>query len=262
MKALSRKHNPEFTMLEIYEAYGDCRTIMELVEALVTQVAEASDCGLRIEHGENVIDLKRPWRRVKYRDLICEYMKDPDWFAHSPAEMVASAADLELDISDKMLPGEITHEIYEKCIEPGLIQPTFVLDLPAELVPLAKSREDDSTLVDVFELVVNGSELAPGYSELNDPIEQRRRFQLQAGRSDPAGEDLPEEAGKIDEEFLAAMETGMPPAGGTRDRNRSSGNDLNRGEQYTGCYLVPQLRPKIDRNEERMNNESRMTNSE
>lgn len=261
-EGLSRKHNPEFTMLEIYEAYGDCRTMMELVEALVTQVAEASDCGLRIEHGENVIDLKRPWRRVKYRDLICEYMKDPDWFAHFPAEMVASAAELELDISDKMLPGEITHEIYEKCIEPGLIQPTFVLDLPAELVPLAKSREDDSTLVDVFELVVNGSELAPGYSELNDPIEQRRRFQLQAGRSDPAGEDLPEEGGKIDEEFLAAMETGMPPAGGTGIGIDRLVMILTGASSIRDVILFPQLRPKIDRNEERMNNESRMTNSE
>ena len=155
--------------------------------------------------------------------------------------MVASAADLELDISDQMLPGEITHEIYEKCIEPGLIQPTFVLDLPAELVPLAKSREDDSSLVDVFELVVNGSELAPGYSELNDPIEQRQRFQAQEDRSDQAGE-----GGKIDEEFLDAMETGMPPAGGTGIGIDRLVMLLTGASSIRDVILFPQLRPKTE----------------
>lgn len=243
-EGLSRRHNPEFTMLEIYEAYGDCRTMMELVESLVTQVAEASGCGLRIEHGENVIDLKRPWRRVKYRDLICDYMSAPDWFSRSPSEMVGSAVHLGLDISERMPPGEITHEIYEKSIEPGLIQPTFVLDLPAELVPLARRCGDDPELVDVFELVVNGSELAPGYSELNDPIEQRRRFQSQERRPDPAGEDLPGDGEKIDEEFLDAMETGMPPAGGTGIGIDRLVMILTGASSIRDVILFPQLRPK------------------
>jgi lysyl-tRNA synthetase, class II len=255
-EGLSRKHNPEFTMLEIYEAYGDCRTMMELVESLVTEVAEASGCGLRIEHGDNIIDLKRPWRRIKYRDLICDYMSAPDWFSRSPAEMIAAAAHLELDISETMLPGDITHEIYEKCIEPGLIQPTFVLDLPAELVPLARSLEDDPGLVDVFELVVNGSELAPGYSELNDPLEQRRRFQSQGDHRDTAGEE-----GKIDEEFLSAMETGMPPAGGTGIGIDRLVMILTGASSIRDVILFPQLRPKT-RNEEKTMDERQEPNQE
>lgn len=245
-EGLSRKHNPEFTMLEIYEAYGDCRTMMELVESLVSVVAERSGCGLKIKHGEDIVDLTPPWRRVKYRNLVCEHMDTPDWFSLSSSEMVEKAAHPGLDISESMLPGDITHEIYEKVIEPGLIQPTFVLDLPAELVPLARRCEEDPGLVDVFELVINGSELAPGYSELNDPIEQRLRFESQETKRSSGGDDLPAGKGNIDEEFLTAMETGMPPAGGTGIGIDRLVMVLTGAENIRDVILFPQLRPKLD----------------
>ena len=207
-EGLSRKHNPEFTMLEIYQAYGDCRMMMELVEGLVTDAAEHVCGTLRVGEEGNEIDLTPPWKRIAYRDLIVDYLNDPDWFSRSPDEMGAVARRRGLEIEEDAAPLEITHEIYEKSIEPGLIQPTFVLNLPAGLVPLARKHPEDESLVDVFELVVNGSELAPGYSELTDPLEQRSRFLRQI-------EEGGEEAGRIDEDFLEAMETGMPPAGGT-----------------------------------------------
>ena len=246
-EGLSRKHNPEFTMLEIYEAYGDCRTMMELVELLVTHVAETVCGTLRIEQGDDtVIDLKRPWRRVKYRDLITDYLEMPDWFSRSPGEMAGIAGKLELDVGDMISPIEITHEIYEKRIEPGLIQPTYVLDLPAELVPLARRSEDDPGVVDVFELVINGFELAPGYSELNDPLEQRRRFLAQEDRHETVGKEAPGGEEKLDEDFLAAMETGMPPAGGTGIGIDRLVMILTGANSIRDVILFPQLRPKTE----------------
>ncbi len=240
-EGLSRKHNPEFTMLEIYEAYGDCRTMMELVESLITSVAESIRGSLLLDQGDSAIDLTRPWKRISYRDLITEYLQMPDWFSRTPAEMASVASGRELEISAAMSPLEITHEIYEKCVEPELIQPTFVLDLPAELVPLARRREDDPSVVDVFELVINGSEIAPGYSELNDPLEQRRRFEEQAASRPTKDQDMGD---RIDEDFLSAMETGMPPAGGT-----GIGIDrlimlLTGSSSIRDVILFPQLRPK------------------
>lgn len=246
-EGISRKHNPEFTMLEIYEAYGDCRTMMELVESLVTHVADQVCGTLRIEQDDGaMIDLKRPWRRVRYRELITDYLELPDWFSRSPGEMAGIAGKLELDVKDMISPIEITHEIYEKCIEPGLIQPTFVLELPAELVPLARRSEDNPGVVDVFELVINGSELAPGYSELNDPLEQRRRFLAQEDHREPIGRDDPGEEGMIDEDFLAAMEIGLPPAGGTGIGIDRLVMILTGASSIRDVILFPQLRPKSD----------------
>jgi lysyl-tRNA synthetase, class II len=244
-EGLSRSHNPEFTMLEIYEAYGDCRMMMELVESLVTEVAGAVRGDLAPVHGETVIDLTPPWKRARYRDLVTGFPGLEDWFSRSREEMAAAASGLGLVITSAMSPLQITHEIYEKCIEPSLLQPTFVLEFPAPLVPLAKLREDDPEAVDVFELVINGTELAPGYSELNDPLEQRRRFIRQV-ESRPA--DADEDGGTIDEDFLEAMESGMPPAGGT-----GLGIDrlvmlLTGAQSIRDVILFPQLRPVTGKN--------------
>ncbi|MDP8214280.1 MAG: lysine--tRNA ligase [Candidatus Euphemobacter frigidus] len=244
-EGLSRKHNPEFTMLEIYEAYGDCRTMMELVESMIIHLAEQVCGTLQLNQGDTVVNLERPWKRIRYRDLINGYLKTTDWFSNSTAEMAEVAGRLDLEVSPAMSAVEITHEIYEKCVEPGLIQPTFVLELPAELVPLARRSEGDPGVVDVFELVINGFELAPGYSELNDPIEQRRRFQEQESRPPPAGT---EERGgeKIDEDFLTALETGMPPAGGTGIGIDRLVMILTGANSIRDVILFPQLRPKTD----------------
>ncbi len=237
-EGMSRRHNPEFTMIEIYQAYGDCRTMMDLIEELVTTVAMNVFGTLVIEHSEDkIIDLTRPWKRAPYKDLVRE-KAGSDWFDISFEERVAKGKDLGLKVDTTMPDFEVTNEVYEKLIENTLFQPTFVTRLPAELVPLAKACEDDPTLVDVFELEINGQEIAPGYSELNDPIEQRRRFEEQAARE---GGDAAE---KIDEDFLVALEHGMPPAGGMGIGIDRLVMMLTGAESIRDVVLFPQLRPK------------------
>jgi lysyl-tRNA synthetase class 2 len=207
-EGLSRRHNPEFTMVEIYQAYSDCRGMMDLIEGLISTVAQ-DVLGSTIVAREDAedIDLTPPWRRATYAELITERMGD-DWY-ELPIEAKREKARAEgLTIMDDWAEHEITHEIYEKVIEHTLIQPTFVTRLPAFLVPLAKRCEDDPSVVDVYELEINGQEISPGYSELNDPIEQRSRFDMQLNDDDE------HEVDRIDEDFLTAMEHGMPPAGG------------------------------------------------
>ncbi len=203
-EGLDRSHNPEFTALEIYEAYGDVRTMMKLVEELVSGAAQEV-CGTLVvgKEGQEKIDLTPPWRVATYRDLVLE-KAGADWFQKSVGAAREWARAQGLDIPNEMTHAQITHEVYDKLVEKTLLQPTFVTRLPAELVPLAKRCEDDPAVVDVFELVVRGRELCPGYTELNDPLDQRARLEEQA-----AGD-----ASKIDEDFLCALEHGMPPAGG------------------------------------------------
>ena len=175
-EGLDRSHNPEFTMLELYEAYGDMRTMMRLVEELVSGAAQEVCGTMKVgKEGQEIIDLTPPWRIAAYHDLVCE-KAGADWFERSVASAREWARAQELDIPNEMTHAQITHEVYDKLIEKMLMQPTFVTRLPAELVPLAKRCEDDPTVVDVFELVVRGRELAPGYTELNDPIDQRARL--------------------------------------------------------------------------------------
>ncbi len=203
-EGLDRSHNPEFTMLELYEAYGDMRTMMRLVEDLVSTAARELCGTLQVgKPGQAPVDLTPPWRVAAYHDLVRE-KAGADWF-EKPVEAAREWARAQgLDIPAELNHAQITHEVYSKLIERTLLAPTFVTRLPAELVPLAKRCEDDPSVVDVFELVVRGRELAPGYSELNDPLDQRARLEEQAGG----------DAGKLDEDFLRALEHGMPPAGG------------------------------------------------
>ena len=210
-EGMDRRHSPEFTMMEVYQAYGDCRTMMDLVEELVTTVAMNVIGSLQIDHGNGkVINLERPWRRVTYRELVMERAGN-DWFDLSYEGRVARAKEMGLSIEPGTPDFEVTNEVYEKLIEQTLIQPTFVMRMPAELVPLAKACADDPSVVDVFELEINGQEVAPGYSGLNDPIEQRRRFMEQYERTKTEGDEI---SNKVDEDFLVALEHGMPPAGG------------------------------------------------
>jgi lysyl-tRNA synthetase class 2 len=203
-EGLSRTHNPEFTMVEIYEAYGDVNTMKELVAGLITHVAQAVIGGLKAGEGENAVDLTLPWREATYLELVRERI-GADWYGLDLAQARARAEGAGLLIDPAWDFGAVTHEVYEKLVERSLRQPTFVTRLPAELVPLAKRCGDDPAVVDVFELVIAGKEIAPAYSELNDPLEQRRRFEQQTGADNRQ---------KMDEAFLTALEHGMPPAGG------------------------------------------------
>ncbi|MBN1864518.1 MAG: lysine--tRNA ligase [Victivallales bacterium] len=238
-EGMSRRHNPEFTMIEIYQAYGDCSTMMELVEDLVTTVAMNVLGTLDISHsGDKLINLARPWRRVCYRDLLLEKCGG-DWFDVSSSERASRAAGMGLDITSDTPDFEVSNEVYEKLVEPTLLQPTFVTRFPAELVPLAKRCEDDPALVDVFELEINGQEIAPGYSELNDPIEQRRRFEAQIRLSGSKENS----EGNIDEDFLVALEHGMPPAGGMGIGIDRLVMMLTGAGAIRDVVLFPQLRP-------------------
>jgi lysyl-tRNA synthetase class 2 len=238
-EGLSRRHNPEFTMLEAYQAYGDYQTMMELTQSMICAVAQKVLGSLVIEpnnaQGKTAppIDLAPPWRQVKYKDLIRE-KAGQDWFEISPAERLRRAVAFGAEIGKDYEDFEVTGAVFEKAIEPTLIQPTFVTHLLKELVPLAKLSPEDPTTVEVFECCIGGQEIAPAYTEQNDPLEQRERLEHQAGG----------EQQKLDEDFLVALEHGMPPAGGM-------GLGIDRlcmlllgQETIRDVILFPQLRPK------------------
>jgi lysyl-tRNA synthetase class 2 len=238
-EGLSRKHNPEFTMLEAYEAFGDYETMMELVQSMICQVAQKVLGTHVIEHKDatgqvfKTINLTPPWRRAKYKDLVCE-KAGADWFSTTPAERRLRAHGLGAEIGKEYEDFEVTGAVFEKLIEPTLIQPTFVTHLPKELVPLAKLSPDDPTTVEVFECCINGQEIAPAYTEQNDPLEQRERLEHQAGG----------EQQKLDEDFLVALEHGMPPAGGMGLGIDRLCMMLLGQESIRDVILFPQLKPK------------------
>lgn len=232
-EGLDRTHNPEFTMLEIYQAYTDVSGMRELIESMITHVAESVFGSLKVGSEDNILDFNLPWREVPYRDLIIDRMGE-DWYDLSldDARTRAEKEGLKLDPAWDML--MVTHEVYEKLIEKTLIQPTFVTRFPASLIPLAKTCEDDPTVVDVFELVICGQEIAPAYSELNDPLAQRERLNEQAG----------EDTEKVDEDFLTALEHGMPPAGGMGVGIDRLIMILSGTEAIRDVILFPQLKGK------------------
>jgi lysyl-tRNA synthetase class 2 len=239
-EGISRKHNPEFTMLEAYWAYVDFEKIANLVEELICYLAKKICGSLSIEHRDangnvtRTINLKPPWRRVRYHDLMRE-VAGKDWFELSPKQRRERAMnEFKLEILPQLADFEVTQHAFEKLIEDKTIDPLFVTHCPKELVPLAKQNVEDSSLVDVFELVINGAEIAPGYSELNDPIVQRQRLLEQAG----------EEKQNIDEEFLLALEHGMPPAGGFGIGIDRLTMLLTGAESIRDVILFPLLRPK------------------
>jgi lysyl-tRNA synthetase class 2 len=239
-EGISRKHNPEFTMLEAYWAYADFEKIANLVEELICHLAEVVCGSLQIEHRDadgkiaRAINLKRPWRRARYRDLVRE-VAGKDWFDLSSEQRRERAThEFKLEILPQLADFEVTQHLFEKLIEEATIDPLFVTHCPKELVPLARQNSEDSSLVDVFELIINGAEIAPGYSELNDPLVQRQRLLEQAG----------EETQSIDEEFLLALEHGMPPAGGVGIGIDRLTMLLTGAESIRDVILFPLLRPK------------------
>jgi len=232
-EGLSRTHNPEFTMLEIYEAYSDVNGMRDLITGLITHVASEVFGTLSVGSEEQPIDLTPPWREAAYADLVREKMGD-DWpgipvdEARRRAEALGLAVEPDWDL---LLIG---HEVYEKLVEKTLMQPTFVRRLPAALIPLARACEDDPDCADVFELVIGGQEIAPAYTELNDPLEQRERLLAQVGG----------DAGGLDEDFLTALEHGMPPAGGMGVGIDRLMMILTGAEAIRDVILFPQLRPR------------------
>lgn len=207
-EGISRRHNPEFTMLEAYWAFADFEKMADLVEELICHLALTICGGLKIEHKDaegnvtKTINLERPWKRARYADLIRSVV--PDWYELSPQIRRERAEEMGLDVRQCVADFEVTQHLFEKMIEEKTMDPLFVTHCPKELVPLAKQNAEDPSVVDVYELVINGQEISPGYSELNDPIVQRQRLEEQSGG----------ETQKLDGDFLEALEYGMPPAGG------------------------------------------------
>jgi len=232
-EGISRRHNPEFTMLELYEAYSDYRGMMELIQSmlryLVKDVLKKEE--VRMPDGE-VIDFMGEWREAKYKDLVCEKVGDPGWFDLPKETKIERAREMKLEVEADWEDYEVSNEVFGKLIEPTLIQPTFVTHLPKELCPLAKITKDDPSTIDVFELCIGGMEIAPAYSEQNDPDVQREMFEKQAG----------EEAQNIDDDFLETLEYGMPPAGGLGMGIDRIAILLTEAENIRDVILYPQLR--------------------
>ena len=208
-EGISRRHNPEFTMLEAYWAYADFQLMSVLVEELICHLATMlGNADHQVHHRDaegnvtRTINLSRPWKRASYRDLIEEAV--PGWFALDQEGKRSRCASLKLDISQCPEEFEMTQHVFEKLVEEKTIDPCFVTHVPKELVPLARLNDADPSTVDVYELIINGQEISPGYSELNDPDLQRERLAHQAGG----------EQQKTDTDVLDALEYGMPPAGG------------------------------------------------
>lgn len=209
-EGISTRHNPEFTMLELYEAYADFRDIMDLTEHIVTFVAETVLGTRQLEYQGHDVDLSLPWRRRSMVDLIQEHV-GVDFSQEMTDEQARRLAEEHgVDVKPEMTFGHIVNEFFEQRVEDKLIQPTFVYGHPVAVSPLAKKNADDPRFTDRFELFIVGREHANAFTELNDPIDQRQRFEAQLKEREAGNE----EAHMMDEDFLEALEYGMPPTGG------------------------------------------------
>ncbi|MYK26810.1 MAG: lysine--tRNA ligase, partial [Dehalococcoidia bacterium] len=209
-EGFSQRHNPEFTMLELYEAYGDYGTIATLLEELISGVAQEVLGTTTVSFGGHEIDFRPPWRRIGYHEALREYGDlDLDEFGDTEA-LREELRRRGLDAPSEASRGKLIDIAASALVEPHLIQPTFLLDYPIELSPLAKRKAGVEGVVERFEAFAGGFEFANAYSELNDPVDQRERFEAQQALR-MAGDDEVELA---DEDFLLALEHGMPPAGG------------------------------------------------
>jgi lysyl-tRNA synthetase class 2 len=207
-EGIDREHNPEFTMLELYQAYADYHDVMELSEALVVAAARAVRGSIAFEFRGRELDLSPPWRRATVLGLVSHAVGESVTLDRPDLGGLAERQGVSVDPA--WGPGKIALELFEKLVEATLWEPTFVCDFPREVSPLARPHRDDPALTEHFDLVIGGVELATAFSELTDPDEQRAKFELQAAQRDAGAE----ETHPFDEDFLTALEHGMPPAGG------------------------------------------------
>jgi lysyl-tRNA synthetase, class II len=209
-EGVSIKHNPEFTMLEAYMAYGDMEAMLVITEKLFVHLAEKTGKGLKLTYDSHTIDITPPWERMKYVDIIQKYSGIDFSKIKTLDEAKAEAKKIHVKADDCVSIWKVADEVFSEKVEPNLIQPIFVTDFPKELSPLAKSKEDDPNYVERFEPYIVGREMGNAFSELNDPFDQRARFEEQVAQRE-AGDD---EAFMMDNDYIRALEYGMPPTGG------------------------------------------------
>ncbi|NUN96667.1 MAG: lysine--tRNA ligase [Candidatus Omnitrophica bacterium] len=239
-EGISIKHNPEFTMLEAYKAYGNRDTVMELTERLIATAVEELFESTKVTYQGVELDFARPWKRVTMLESIRQ-VTGLEVDIHEPvADLLRKAASVGLDLGPAETPGKIINTLFEEKVEPSLIQPTFVMDYPTEISPLARQRGDDPAWVERFELFIYGRELANGFTELNDPAEQYRRFEEQLLERE-AGD---EEAHEMDLDYVNALRCGMPPAGGVGIGIDRLAMILTDSPSIRDVILFPLLRPK------------------
>ncbi len=239
-EGISVRHNPEFTMLEFYQAYATFDDLMGITEALFARIAEEVRGGLRLPYGEQMIDLAPPWRRLTVHDAVMEYGGAGDKELDTLDNLRDFARNKALRVDLTAPYGNLLLEVFEEVAEARLIQPTFVTGYPIEVSPLARKSEQNPALVDRFELYIGARELANAFSELNDPADQRERF-LQQMEARKAGDDT---ANPIDDDYVRALEYGMPPAAG-----EGVGIDrlvmlLTNSPSIRDVILFPLLRPE------------------
>lgn len=238
-EGIDRNHNPEFTLLEMYQAYADYEDMMVLAETLVSQAAQDVYGSMKITYQEEELDLTPPWTRITMLDAIQQYLgADADGMSRDELEAFAKSRGVEPDgILSK---GKLIAELCSECVEPRLVQPTFITDYPIEVSPLAKKKRGNPAYVERFEIFVARMELGNAFSELNDPIDQRQRF-LDQVKQKEAGDD---EAQVLDEDYLRALEYGMPPTGGLGIGIDRLAMLLTDSTSIRDVILFPQMRPE------------------
>lgn len=238
-EGMDRSHNPEFTMLELYVAYRDYRWMMDLTEELIARVCVAVNGDLALPDAKRPINLKRPWKRISMFDAIREFT-GKDLRGKGEEDLRAAAKSLHVEVAPSEGAGAIIDDIFSTRVEPHLIDPTFITDYPQEMSPLAKRHRSEKGLVERFELIINGQEICNAFSELNDPVDQRQRFEEQA-RLRARGD---EEAQVLDEDFLRALEYGMPPTAGLGVGIDRLTMLMTGKESIRDVILFPQMKPE------------------
>lgn len=237
-EGISTRHNPEFTMLELYQAYSDYEDLMELTQELIVHLAREVLGSLDIEYQGERIDLIPPWERLTLVGAIKKYGKIN---LDRVKDLRKEAEDLGIEVGEDEADFQIIDDIFKELVEPKLIQPTFIIDYPIELTPLARSKPEDPRTAERFELFIGGLELANAYSELTDPLEQRDRLTQQVSMRWAGSE----ETGKIDEDFVRALEYGMPPTGGLGIGVDRLVMVLTNSASIRDVILFPHLRPEV-----------------